>query len=100
MTTAERGRCQMAWYDQHITRIPGVQGGVPVLRGTRTPIRSVVVLYWRTYPQAIDQVQEALPHLTRTQIEAALAFYCDHRAEVDADIESQQQALRRFVATS
>lgn len=90
----------MGWYDQYVTRVPGVQGGEPVLVGTRTPVRSIAVLYWRTYPKQIDEVQAALPHLTRIQLDAALAYYCDHRAEIDADIEGHRQALQEFIATA
>ena len=90
----------MSSYKRYIARVPGVQGGAPVLKGTRTPVRTVAVLYFRTYPNDLDEVQAALPHLTRTQLKAAIDYYRDHAAEIDADIERHRQALESFVAAT
>jgi uncharacterized protein (DUF433 family) len=95
---SEGGERPADWYKPYIARTPGVQGGAPVLKGTRTPVRSVVSLFFRTSPDNLSEVQVALPHLSRTQIEAALAFYRAHQAEVDADLERQQRALAAFIA--
>lgn len=86
----------MAWYEDYIARVPGVQGGEATVRGTRTPVRTVVVLSHHTYPGQPDEVRATLPHLTSQQIEAGLAYYRDHTAEVEADIERHCAALRRF----
>lgn len=88
----------MAWYDDYIAMIPGVQGGAPVIRDTRTPVRSIV-LYARAYRNDLPEVQRALPHLTHDQINAALAYYADHRSIIDADIRRQEQALQQLLAT-
>ena len=80
--------------DQYIARIADVQGGEPVLCGTRTPVRTVAVLYHCAYAHDLDEVQRALPHLTAAQIHAALAFYAQHRDEIDRHIERHEHALR------
>lgn len=85
-----------AWYDYHIESRPGVQGGAPIIRGTRTPVRTVVVLCRVTYPDRPEEVRAALPHLTSQQIEAAMAYYQDHAAEIEAEIARQRTALGRF----
>jgi uncharacterized protein (DUF433 family) len=87
----------VARYEEHIARTPGVQGGYPVIRGTRTPVRTVVALY-QTHSENRDAVREALPHLTDEQIDAALAYYQDHPAIVDEDIARQKAALDTFLA--
>ena len=87
------------WYKPYIAQNPGVQGGAPVVKGTRTPVRAIAVLYCRTYPNNLDEVQRALAHLSRTEIEAALAYYRDHRDEIDADIERHRRALEQFTST-
>lgn len=90
----------MAWYDAYIVTIPGVQGGSPVVRGSRTPVRTVATFYHVTYDRDLDEVRTALPHLTSEQIQAALAYYEDHRAEVDADIARHRQARERGLRAS
>lgn len=86
----------MEWYEQYIKRVPGVQGGEPIIAGTRTPVRSVVVQYFEVYRGDLAEVQRALLHLTETQINAAIAYYAAHRAEIDADIEAQKAAFHRL----
>jgi uncharacterized protein (DUF433 family) len=90
----------MPWYEKFVTRIPGVQGGEPIIVGTRTPVRTIATLYHVTYPGDLDRVLAALPHLNQAQIEAGLAYYRDHRDEIDADIERQRAALSDFRTAS
>lgn len=76
-----------------ITSTPGVQGGFPCVAGTRTPVRSIVVAYFEHYGEQIEPLLEAFPHLTREQIEAALAFYRDNPQRVDDDIRRHKAAI-------
>ena len=53
--------------------------------------------------QTIEQVHEAYPHLTMAQIHAAFAYYHDHKAELDAEIEEsrrQAEEMRRQAGPS
>lgn len=45
------------------------------------------MLYLRAHHDDLAQVRRALPHLSRTEIESALAYYGDDSWIVDADIE-------------
>ena len=83
----------MAWYDRYIEKVAGVQGGEPVVAGTRTPVRTIAELYNRVYPNDLGEVHRALSHLDPEQIEAALAYYRDHRAEIDAHTERHRAAM-------
>ena len=59
--------------------------GVAYIVGTRIKVQLIVrekLAQGRT-PEAI---QAAYPHLTLSQIYAALAYYCDHQEEIDAQI--------------
>ena len=89
----------MSWYDEYITRTPGVQGGEPVVAGTRTPVRSIVVLY-DIHRFDRSKVRASLPHLKLEQIDAALDYYRDHKAEIDAIIRDQRQALQELSAAT
>jgi uncharacterized protein (DUF433 family) len=80
-----------------ITHAPDVQGGEPVLCGTRTPVRTVVILYERVYDHDEDEVRRALPHLSAAQIDAALAYGAQHRPEIERHIERHARIARSHV---
>ena len=73
----------------YVTEVEGVAGGRPVIRGTRTPVRSFVT--YHRMGNTPDEIQVKLPHLSLAQIYDALSFYDDHQAEVDADIEANRE---------
>ncbi len=75
-----------------IAQYPGVQGGYPVIAGTRTPVRAIVELYYDIYPFDIEEVYRSLEHLTIEQIRAALAYYDEQPELVDEDIARQREA--------
>ena len=66
---------------RHITRNPGISGGEPIIAGTRITVRHVVDL--TKAGEAVDEILEAIPHLTPAQIHSALSYYYDHREEVE-----------------
>lgn len=74
---------------QLIIRVPGVHGGEPVIRGTRVPVRSIVVAYAQ-YDGDLGRVGDAYL-VGREAIEAALAYYAAHRDEIDRIIEKREQ---------
>lgn len=84
----------MQSFEGLVERVPGVQGGEAVVAGTRTPVRSVVE-YDRIYHGDVGAILRALPHLTRLQVEAALAYYSTHRSEIDDEIRLQHEAFQR-----
>jgi uncharacterized protein (DUF433 family) len=73
-----------------VSEVPGVNGGYPVVRGTRTPVRVIVKYYRET--RDLAQVQDALGHLSSQQLAGALDYYQQHPARVDEDIARNDQA--------
>jgi prevent-host-death family protein len=71
-----------------IERVPGVQGGRPVVRGTRIPVQGVVL--YMEVGLSVEGILEAYPTLTAAQVHAALAYYYDHRDEIDQLIEESR----------
>jgi len=62
-----------------------------------------VVLDHLAYGWNAETIQESHPHLSLAQVYAALAWYYDHQAELDAEIERQEErleALRTAAAPS
>ena len=72
---------------RRIVRDPSIQGGEPVVRGTRVPVRAIVVA-WREYGD-VGSLLEAYPRLSEDDIREALAFYRANRREIDEQIRAQ-----------
>ena len=70
-----------------IVRDPRVHGGEPVVRGTRVPVRAIVVT-WRAEPD-VTAILDAYPRLTAADVSEALAYYDSHREELDERIRAQ-----------
>ena len=79
----------------HVERRKGVQGGIPVIRGTRFPVRSVAIYVLRLGMTPEEMVAE-WKHLTLAQIHGALAYYYDHRAEIDRSIRANERAMKKL----
>lgn len=61
----------MNWRD-HIVSNPEILAGKPVIKGTRISIE--LILGWLANGWTYEQVLEFYPHVTRDDIQAALAF--------------------------
>ena len=72
--------------DEHIEVTPGVAGGKPRIAGRRITVQHIVVWHERLGSTA-DEIA-ATYDLTLADVYAALAYYFDHRAEIDRDMES------------
>src|SRR5579884_4314676 len=62
------------------------KNGVAYIEGTTTKVIEVAVAK-ETSGLTPEQLQTELPHLSRAQVYAALAYYYAHQAELDAEIE-------------
>lgn len=60
--------------------------GVAKLIGSRIKVRHVAVDARAGW--SVGKIHESYPHLTLAQIHAALAYYYDHQAQIDAEIEA------------
>jgi uncharacterized protein (DUF433 family) len=73
---------------QHIECVEGVQGGSPVIKGTRTPVKTIVGYY--KLGLSVEEILEGLPHLTPAQVYDALSYYHDHQEEIERDIRESR----------
>ncbi|MBK9094010.1 MAG: DUF433 domain-containing protein [Anaerolineae bacterium] len=73
---------------RHITRVPGVCGGRPIIQGTRTPVKAIVG--YHKLGLSADDILAGLPHLTPAQVYEALSYYHDHQAEIEQEIAEDQ----------
>lgn len=73
---------------RYITSVPGVQGGEPIIKGTRTPVRSIVQ-YWRL-GYSPEDIVDGLPHLTLAQVFEAMSYFYDNQVEIENLIEKHR----------
>ncbi|MEO7317617.1 MAG: DUF433 domain-containing protein [Chthoniobacteraceae bacterium] len=64
-----------------ISRIPGVCGGNPMVGGQRMTVHGVVDRLQLGWSE--DEMLEDFPTLERAHLAACLAYYEDHREEMD-----------------
>jgi uncharacterized protein (DUF433 family) len=72
----------------YITRVSGICSGRPIIKGTRTAVKTIVGYY--KIGLSVEEILEGLPHLTPAQVYEALSYYHDHLAEVEKDIQGSQ----------
>jgi len=78
--------------DQHIEVTPGITGGKPRVAGHRITVHNIVIWHERIGKSADEIATEC--DLTLADIYAALAYYYDHRSEIDRDIEESRAFVK------
>ena len=76
--------------------IEKVKDGVPVIVGTNTKVVEVVLDRLAHHWDA-DEIQRQHPHLSLSQIYAALAYYHDHQDELHHDIAARLRKIEDIV---
>lgn len=71
--------------------------GVPWITGANTKVVEVV-LDKMAHNSNPEEMHEQYPHLSLAQIHAALSYYYEHQAEVDADIERRDRIVEELRA--
>ena len=67
----------------------------PYLRSTRVAVRRVAALL-KAGRTAEEIIRIGLPHLQPASIYEAIAYYYDHQAEIDAELDAQsEQAIHQ-----
>jgi len=71
---------------------------VPTIAGTRVKVIELVLDHL-AYGWSPEELHFQHPHLTMGQIHSALAYYWDHKAEIDRDIERRLQLVDQLQQT-
>ena len=77
----------------HIVATPGIVGGEPRKSGTRIRVRDVVAARDQQAATPEEIATTYYPHLSLARVYAALAYYEDHRSEINA----LKEAETRFI---
>jgi uncharacterized protein (DUF433 family) len=76
---------------RYIVRRAGVRSGYPIVEGTRIGVHDVVAL--TKTGASVDEIVASMPRLTRAQVYECLAYYEDHKTELDSLVASQTAQL-------
>ena len=69
----------------HLSSDPRISGGAPIIKGTRVTVRAIAGYY--QLGMNVDEILQSLPHLTQSQVHAALAYYFDHQEQIDRELK-------------
>ena len=75
----------------HIEMTPGVCGGKPRIAGTRIRVQDIAIWHERMNLSA-DEIASQYPQVSVADVYAALAYYHDHRDQIDRQM-AQGQAI-------
>jgi uncharacterized protein (DUF433 family) len=70
---------------RYITTNKEILSGEPIIKDTRTPVRSIVEKWRIGYTP--EDIVRGLPHLTLAQVFEAMSYYYDNKEEIDDYIE-------------
>jgi uncharacterized protein (DUF433 family) len=73
---------------RYLVNVPGVRGGKTIVEGTRIGVHDVIGLMLNGSP-TVEDVIRSFPILTRAQVYECLAYYEDHRGEIDLLVARQ-----------
>lgn len=76
---------------QHIELTPGICGGKPRIAGRRITVQNVVAWHERM-GKSVDEIATDYD-LSLADVHAALAFYFDNRATLDAAIDEDRELV-------
>jgi len=74
---------------RYLTRVPGIRSGRTIIEGTRIGVHDVIGLLQNG--ETVDTISRCFPDVTRAQAYECLAYYEDHRPEID-DLVAEQMA--------
>src|SRR5262245_26482307 len=80
---------------EHIVATPCTCGGKPRIAGHRIRVQDVAIWHERL-GYSVDEIIAHYPQLTLAEVHAALAYYYDHRDEIQYDIAEADVLVERL----
>lgn len=82
---------------QHITKTPGTCGGRACIAGHRIRVMDIVVWHERR-GYTPEEIVDMFPGITFADVHAAMAYYFDHREEIEADLRQEAETAESLRA--
>jgi uncharacterized protein (DUF433 family) len=83
---------------EHIVAVPGVRGGVPHIAGTRMAVSDIALLHLKLGKSVAEIAAEY--DLSLGSVHAALAYYFDHQADIDARLAEDEAYIAAFAQST
>ncbi len=80
----------------HIVCLSKVMGGEPHIAGHRIRVRDIVAARDQGGFTPEEIAASVYPHLTLAEVYSALAYYEDHRQQIDSAMRSEAQWIAQF----
>lgn len=80
---------------EHIEIVQGAGGPKPRIAGSCIRVQDVVLWHERE-GMSVEEIVEQYPTITRADIYAALAYYWDHKQELDARIADDEAFVEEY----
>lgn len=84
--------------EKHIEKTEGIRGGKARIVGTRIAVSDVVIWHFRQ-GESLDEIGVTYD-LPLAAVYAALAYYFDHKDEIDGEIENGRLTYKQLKAAS
>ena len=85
----------MAAAVDRITKTPGVCGGRARIAGHRVRVLDIVIWHEQN-GWTPDEIVSQIPSITLADVHAALAYYYDHREEIQEEIRAERAMAEEF----
>jgi uncharacterized protein (DUF433 family) len=82
-----------------IVRTPCTCGGKPRIDGHRIKVEHIAICYERL-GMSPDEIVSAHPTISLAEVDAALAYYFEHKGEIDADMEEGKRFVEELKANT
>lgn len=69
--------------------------GIPGIEGANTKVVELIAEV-KAYGWSPEELAYQHPHFTLAQVHSALAYYWDHRAEIEADLGRREELVERL----
>jgi uncharacterized protein (DUF433 family) len=69
----------------HIAINKSICGGTPIIKGTRVSVANIAGLFLMGFGP--EEIRRELPHLTLAQVYDAIAYFLDHRDDINRHLQ-------------
>ena len=83
--------------NRHVEITPGVCGGKPRIAGHRIRVQDIYVCH-ELRGMTPDEIVRAYPTITLADVHAALAYYWDHREEIQRQMKEDEEFVESLRA--
>ena len=81
--------------DKHIESTSDICSGRSRIAGTRIRVQDIAALH-EFQGMTADEIVSGYPHITLADVYAALAYYHDHREQINRDFAADEELVARL----